>query len=218
MIPFTGSESLWHLENRSFCTNICNFLQLSTLDDYLEFAQLFCRLLFHPSSLPNLLISAFQSSLLPAPEHHPHRHTFLSSHRLCWRSPVAWSPQLATCPSLLPPSQLFVHPDALNLMLWSSCLPLHQPCQLHLGKLTSTFCPQTVGICETLHSRKFCYPHPNGQRTGKACKADKVYTQHFFIEYFLQISCRTQACKTKSVFPSLITAEFCFLCKPEPQT
>lgn len=179
MIPFAGSETLWHLESRSFCTNVCNFLQLSTLDDYLEFAQLFCRLLFHPSSLPNLiylLISAFQSSLLPAPEHHPHHHAFLSSCRLYWLSPVAWSPQLATCPSLLPRPEFFVHLDALNLMLWSSCLPLHQPCQLHLGKLTSIFCTQTVGICETLHSKKFCYPNPNGQRTGKACKADSLHS------------------------------------------
>lgn len=85
MIPFAGSESLWHLENWSFCINVCNFLQLSTLDDYLEFAQLFYRLLFNPSSLPNLchlLINAFQSSFLPALQYHPHRHTFLSSHRL----------------------------------------------------------------------------------------------------------------------------------------
>lgn len=89
----------------------------------LEFAQLSSRVLFHPSplsKLTQLLINAFQSPLLPAPEHHPHPHTLLPSHRPSWLSlftPTAWNPQLDASAALSAWALRFLSPNtALQLL------------------------------------------------------------------------------------------------------
>lgn len=101
----------------------------------LEFAHLLSRVLFRPSLLSNLsqlIINAFQSPLLPAPEHHPHLHTLLPSHRPSWLSPftpTAWNPQLDASAALSTQALRFLSPN-MALVQLPTYMPYLSCCSL----------------------------------------------------------------------------------------
>lgn len=156
MRPFTGTEHCKRLEYRSFCTNVFNFLQVSTSDDSTwKSAELFCRVLFHPvtvkpKSAPYYCFPELPSSCSRASSAPPHTSPFIMAilaepDPSCQKSSAgSLSTTLSTWASaplsdFLPTrGSSIAQLHALQLLLWAPCLPLHQPCQINLGKLLSS--------------------------------------------------------------------------------
>ena len=145
---------------------------------HLESAELFCRVLFHPVIVkpksgpyycfPELLSSCSRASSAP-----PHTSSFTTAilaepfHPSCLNSSagslsITWV-ALSTWASA--PSQIsfpthgssIAQLHALQPLLWVPCLPLHQPCQIHLGKLLSS---NSGNLCCVLFTaRRNCYPN-----------------------------------------------------------
>lgn len=123
------------------------------------------------SNLSQLCFITFQSSLLPASEHHLHHHTLVPSpwpswlsllHPNCLKSPDgsssiisgALSGLLGFCPSQISfPTHGFsiaqIHSQ--QILLWVPCLPFLEPCQIHLRKLLSS---SSGNLCQALFTAR----------------------------------------------------------------
>jgi len=109
MRPFTGTKCQEHLENWSFCRDVFNFLQVSTLDDFtwnLQSCFTECYFILSLSNLSQLLITAFQSSLLPAPEYHLHHHAPLLTQWPSWLS--LFTPEVLLTTGILTVCALYI--------------------------------------------------------------------------------------------------------------
>lgn len=147
MRPFTGTECHTHAfgkpELLHKCCQLPPSFHLSWL--HVEICRSVlqeCYFILSLSNLSQVLIIAFQRSLLPAPEHYLNHHTLLPSQWPSWLSlftPAAWSPQLAPCPSLQQPSQrgLLLLSDFLPHMRLFNC-PATCPTTLSVGSLPTS--------------------------------------------------------------------------------
>lgn len=136
---------------------------------------------------------SFQSSLLPASEHHLHQHTLVPSLWPSWLSlstPAgsssiisgALSELLGFCPSQISfPTHLFNLPDTFPTNPAAGSLPTFP--------LVVSDTPQQISVLQqwefvpsSVHSKEKLILQLH---QGKVCEADKADTKHFFAEVLL---------------------------------